>query len=653
VLIVLDDAVSAEQIRPLVPGTPGAAMILTTRARLTTIPGAERIELRQLGPTESVVLLRRVIGDTRVAAEPEAAGTLARLCSGLPLALRIAGARLAARPHWPISRLVERMSDERRRLDEMTADGLAVRMSVAVSYEGLAPAARRMFRLLGFLAVSEFIDWQAASLAAVPVDEAEELLEQLVDARLLDVVEDLKQHTLLYRMHDLVRLFAHERAGVEDADDELRTAVERVVGTAIELVDRRRERLPYATPRLYRRALATPAADASILAADSRLPRWTPGEVACLVAVVERASALDMDDAACVLADALVFASFALANDFVGWNRAHTAALRAARISGNRGAEAVIESEIALLRYKEDRFAEAQQHFAAAMTLFEFAGDEQGAATARSGLGTVLRELGRHRAAEPLLEQALQTFSRINDPAGAAHAAYGLGFANRELGNDDAAVRYLEQAVSLYRSLNNWRGEAIAIRGVGLVHRARGELELAARWCGQAHDLLVERGDRRLSCYTAQSLAKVWIRQGDVERAREPLEGSLAICREQHDRFGVALMLRTVGEMHLAAGRTEPALQQLAAAHAAWKELDHDLGKARTLRDIGATHAQAGDCEAAHVAWRTAWATFSDLGTREAAELQAWRQQWGCGCDGVLVEALQPSGKARDTFSGD
>ncbi|GAB3943030.1 hypothetical protein GCM10027614_31070 [Micromonospora vulcania] len=163
-LIVLDSAASAEEVRPLVPGGPGSALIVSSRALLTTVPGAEHIEVPLLDGADSIQLLDRIIGPGRGAAEPEATDALVEMCAGLPLALRIVGARIAARPHRRIARLAERMRDERGRLDEMAADGLAVRVSVGVGYQALDPAARRAFRLLGFLGVPNFAEWLVAAL---------------------------------------------------------------------------------------------------------------------------------------------------------------------------------------------------------------------------------------------------------------------------------------------------------------------------------------------------------------------------------------------------------------------------------------------------------------------------------------------------------
>ncbi|CCH16970.1 AfsR/SARP family transcriptional regulator [Micromonospora lupini] len=647
-LIVLDSAVSAEEVRPLAPGGPGSALIVSSRALLTTIPGAEQIEVPLLDRADSVVLLERIVGPGRVAAEPEATAALVEMCAGLPLALRIVGARIAARPHRRIARLAERMRDERARLDEMTADGLAVRVSVAVGYQALDPPARRAFRLLGFLGVPSFAEWLVAALVGGSMDDAEELLEQLADARLVTAVPDPTHRLLRYHMHDLVRLFARERAVEEDSDGALRAAVARVLVTATELGERLNQRLPYAVPPLYRQTPLPVDVLTIPLPADHQLPGWLEVEAPTLIVAVERAAELGMDVAACALADALVYASFAVRNDFVGWGRTHAAASAAARAAGNAVGEAVIECGIGLLRYKEDRFAEAERNFRTAIDLFGAAGHEHGSAAARSGLGTVLREVGRHREAVPLLTTAAEVLGRLGGENAAAHATYGIGCCLRELGDDEAALSWIGRAVDTYRSLGHARGEAIAARGIGLVHRARGELADAERWCARGHDLIVASGDELLACYTEQALAKVWIRQGRMSRAQEPLERVLETCRRLHDRFGVALVQRTIGELHLAAGRPDTALENLRLAHGGWIELHHDLGAARTLRDLGAAYAALGDVASTHQAWETAAATFRRLGTREAGEAPGWHERWGCGCDaptpvGVAVSVAHPA----------
>ncbi|MER7894507.1 BTAD domain-containing putative transcriptional regulator [Micromonospora sp. NPDC094482] len=236
ILIVVDSAVSAEEVRRLVPGGPGCALIVSSRASLTTIPGAKHVEVPLLTRADSKTLLERIVGAERIVAEPEAVASLIEMCAGLPLALRIVGARIAARPHRPIARLADRMRDQRGRLDEMAADGLAVRASVAVSYQTLDPPARRAFCLLGFIGATDVSAWLAAELLDDSLDTVEELLEQLADARLVTARPEPTSQVLRYQMHDLVRLFAHERAEHEQSESALRAAAARALMAASELV---------------------------------------------------------------------------------------------------------------------------------------------------------------------------------------------------------------------------------------------------------------------------------------------------------------------------------------------------------------------------------------------------------------------------------
>ncbi len=633
ILVVLDDAAGARQVRPFLLGGPGRAVIVSTRARLTAVPGACHVDLDVMAEEEAAALLERMVGRSRVRAEPEAAATLIRTCARLPLALRIAGARLAARPHWTVSRLAERMRDARRRLDELSLDDLEVRASLAVSYQGLTTEARRAFRALGFLDPPDFTFWTAAALLGTDLGAAEDLVEQLVDARLVEVVVADAPDTR-FRMHDLVRPYAGERAEEEDQATDLQTAVLRLLTGVLRLVDQLGAQLPYAVPRLYRPALPAVTLDPSLLAAAERdLQEWFDAEEPSLVAAVERAGALGLGELACVLADALVFASFAKRNNFDGWNRAHTAALAAARVAGHRRAEAIIECGIGQLRYKEDRFAESKRHFGRAIELFLEGGDEHGEVTAVNGLATVSRELGEHTEALPLAKRARDALARLGDTEGVAHAEYGIGYTYRELGADDLALDHLAVAVDLYQAIGHRRGEAISIRGIGLVHRAAGALAAAAENFERAHEICGEIGDRLLLCYTGQALAKVWLRQGHPERGRPILEAALGTCTAMQDRLGVALVRRTLGELHLVTGDQAEALRQLGLAEAAWREMGLDLWRARTLRDIGAAYALGGACTSAHRSWQEAALVFARLGTRERAELPTWRRRWGCDCD--------------------
>lgn len=631
VLVVLDDVTGSAQVRPFIPIGPGSAILVSTKARLTALSGVRHMELDLLDGSDALMLLRRIVGNERIDAEPEAVRALIQHCAGLPLALRIVGARLAARRHWSVDQLVARMSDERHRLDELAVDDLAVRSGLAVSYRNLNPQAQRALHGIAYLDPPDFAVWTMAALLEVDLVEAEHAVEQLLDMRLVEVVA-LGGIASRYRMHDLVRLYAREQALKTESESDLRSAVGRAICLGLRQVERRSEQLPIAVPRLYRLAAPITVDPALTQLAVTAGPEWFDAEESSLVAAVERAALLGLEDLACALADALIFASFAVRNNFSGWNRAHRAALVAARATGNVHAEAVIECGLGQLRYKEDLFADAKRHFERALTLFQQERDRRGETVTMNGLATVCRERGEHSSALLFHTQAGEALERAGDDEGAAHAHYGIGFVHRELGDDVKAIENLRRALELYRRVRHVRGEAISIRGIGLVHRARGELDAAERYCTRAHHLAIGTGDRLLPAYTAQGLAKVWLRQGAPERAQPLLTQGLTICSALRDRQGTALIRRTIGEMHLTAGNYTSALEYLNEASRTWNALGLDLWQARTARDLGAAHAALGNARDAHSAWESAQLIFDRFGTRERTELISWRRQWGCSC---------------------
>ncbi|MEJ2854195.1 MULTISPECIES: AfsR/SARP family transcriptional regulator [unclassified Saccharothrix] len=623
VLVVLDDAASADQVRPLLPSGPGCALLVSTRARLTALPGALRVELRLMGDQDADRLLERVVGRDRLRGEPEAAARLVSLCAGLPLALRIVGARLVARPHWPVAKLVTRLADPRRRLDELAVDDLRVRTGIDAGYRGLPEDARRALRAIGAADVGELAPWLLAAALDVDHDTADDLVEHLVDARLLDAATGDGVNAR-YRVPDLVRLYAAERAHAEEPPEEVTAVLDRVL-TAAEFLVRRHD-----TGRAH---LVCQVRDAA--PPEPPVCRGVAIDLAAeeptLVLLVETAARRGLVRRAAGLADALVSASFARTNDFTGWARVRDAVSTAASGAGERAVLAGTLDSLGRLRCAQDRFAESTGLFERGIALFRAEGDALGAAAVTAGLATAYRELGHHARSVPLLSQCLAEFDRMGVGEGSAGAHYGLGHAYRERGLDTPALAHLRKAVERYRDLGHRAGEAIAVRGVGLVHRARGELEEAEIWSERAHRLAVAAGERLLSCYTVQALAKVWIRSGRPERALEPLLHARRVCADHGDRLGAALVRRTVGELHLAAGRLPEALRELERALAEWVELDHGLWQARTRRDLGAVHACAGDTAAATAHWRAAEEVFRRLGTREAQETDEWPQRWHPG----------------------
>ncbi|PZS38884.1 MAG: AfsR family transcriptional regulator, partial [Pseudonocardiales bacterium] len=237
-LIVLDNAECEAQLRPLLPGTPGCAVLITSRTRLAGLTGARLVDLDVFEVDQAVELLARLAGPRRVATEPAAAKEIVRLCGFLPLALRIAGARLGSRRHWPLSRLEADLVDEQHRLDKLRLGDLDVRASLALSYHSLDVTAQRAFRLLGLLEVRDFAPWVAAAMLNVSQWRAEELVDSLVDMHLLDVAGHGASGQLRYRFHDLLRAYAREVATAQETEADRRTALDRAFGGWLALAER-------------------------------------------------------------------------------------------------------------------------------------------------------------------------------------------------------------------------------------------------------------------------------------------------------------------------------------------------------------------------------------------------------------------------------
>ncbi|RGC65015.1 Regulatory protein AfsR [Micromonospora sp. MW-13] len=289
-LIMLDDARDERQVRPLLPGAASCAVVVTSRRHLAGLAGCAGTELGPLGDTDASALLADMIGAERAAAEPDAARRVVTLCGGLPLAIRVAGARLASRRRWPVALLAGRLADEELRLDELSAGDQDVRSCLARSYDLLDPPARAALRLVGLLGLSDFPSWVLAAALDVTPAEAEQVAERLVDALLVDPigVDDFGQ--IRYGTDDLVRLFGRDRGRAEDAERAVRRAAARVAATWYAL----RAAVEAGGPA---RSGALPVAD-SVLDRIGVHPRaWLGAEHAALSTVLRLAVAPGNDEA--------------------------------------------------------------------------------------------------------------------------------------------------------------------------------------------------------------------------------------------------------------------------------------------------------------------------------------------------------------------
>ena len=595
VLVLLDDAMSEEQVRPLMPTSPGTATLITSRRMLPGLEATTRVHLDVLEPDAAKALLGKLVGPVRIEADPEAAHQIVELCDRLPLAVRTAGARLAGRQHWPLTVLASRLRDERRRLDELSAGDLAVRTSLALTYSGLADPLRLALRRLGALGAPELDPRTLAGLLDVPADKAEYLAERLTDAQLLDAYGIGSDGQPRYRMHDLIRLYARERADLEDPPAEQAGAV----------------------ANLIRRLLADNGEGSLDVEADRT----------ALVVVVERASELGQVELACDLSEAML-SSFRLRNRFDEWWRTHDAALRAARAAGSGRSEARLILGLGQLRYEQDRLVEAAELYLRALSIFDGAGDDGHLADALIGLAAARREHGELREALTDLHRARELSADLADPVRMGHSAYGIGYVLRETGDFEGSHAALAESLAAYRECGDRRGEGLTLRSIALTYRAAGDLTAAARLAAESIDILAGLHEELLVAYARQTLAKVHLRQGLFASASAALETALSTCERFQDEFGTALILRTLGELHLAREDLSRAGALLNEARARFEALDLPLFRARAERDLAGMHERRGDAETAGRLRDSALSTFAALGSREYEEL---KRDWSAG----------------------
>jgi len=629
VLVVLDNAASEAQVRPLLPGSQGCAALVTSRARLSGLEAAHPLTLDVLEADQAVELLAKLAGPGRVAAEPEAAAHIVRLCGWLPLAVRIAGARLAGRPHWRLAVLADRLADEHRRLDELTTGDLEVRASVALSYSGRGEQERRLFRLLGLLVAPSFPAWVAAALLEMELGEAEGLLEGLVDAQLVEAAGQDQVGQLRYRLHDLLRVYARERVQVEESTAAQRASLERVLQTYLALTEQADALLEPSGVNHYGGDPARGPRDHPTATLVKHDPlRWLEAEYACLVAAVDQGCDAGLGEPGWRLATALV-SFFGARAHWDDWQYSHTIALAAVRRTGDRDAEGRVLGSLADLYVARYRFDEASCWLEQSLVAFRETGNRRGELQSLQGLGAIDRRQGRFGDAVARLEQCLSGFRELGWRGGEAEALYDLGDLYRQQGRLEVAIVCLEESLRLMRAVGDRLWPAPILRSLGLAQCAQGRFGEAMACLEQSLALTRASGDQHGEAHVLQGLGEVHRTQGCLEDAGSCLEHGLALARATGDRAAEAYVMHGLGEVRRQQGRLEEAAGCLEWSLAVFHEHGLRPWEARALNSLGKLLVANGEQTAAGTAWHRALAIFRELRMPEAAEVAAWMKDQG------------------------
>ncbi|MFE2597288.1 BTAD domain-containing putative transcriptional regulator [Streptomyces sp. NPDC059396] len=558
VLVLLDNARDADQVLPLLPRTVGCAALVTSRRRMIGLPDGHLVNLDVLAPEEALELFASIVGEKRAAAERKATLDVVAACGFLPLAIRIIASRIAARPSWTIKSVAGALADERRRLDELQADDLAVRAVFEVGYQQLEPAQARAFRLLG-LPDGPDISLAAASVVLdLPLDETKDLLESLVDASQLESTAPGR-----YRHHDLVRLYARECAERdEQPPSECESAMSRlldfylVTAKAVYATDRPDDPLiehlePTALPGLPFR--------------NRREARdWQYDEARCLLAHVHRSTGRDTLRRAVDL----LLASRDLAESGT-YGQAYTAAAEsvceAARATSDTRAEVRARVCLSQAHVVAGRFEEADREAEAAMAAAIVSHDSLSAGLVPDQQGIIALYRNRHAEARDHFRRAIAAFRANGDRSGEASALCNLARAQLALGDAPSAIRSAEQGLDMLRSMRAGLRVGNALYALGMALTVEGRQERATQVLSEAVDIFKEARHPFWEGMTRFQLAAAHLAADRPARAIAPAERALNLLSEVGGDWRRANVLTVLGKGLAGIGQT-------ARARACWTE---------------------------------------------------------------------------------
>ncbi|GGS42431.1 AfsR/SARP family transcriptional regulator [Actinokineospora fastidiosa] len=487
-VIVLDNAADAEQIRSLLPGRSASLALVTSRQRLTSLDNVCLVSLDVLPPQDARALFAGVVGHERVGAEPDAVDEVLRRCGYLPLAIRIAASRLRHRPSWTVAHLAARLGE--------LPTGVAA--AFALSYRHLSQRAQRLFRLLGLIPGPDIDLYAAAALAGHRPEETTAVLDELVDAHLL-------QEPLVgrFRFHDLLRSYAAESAAGDDRRGALTRLFDFYLHTASAAMDtlaptekpHRPSLPPYDTPR--------PA-----LTEYQAALRWLRAENANLVAVADAAAADGWHRHACHLSSTLwrYFHVSGKQNDALAL---HAHALTAARAAGDRLLEAETLASLGYVGWWLGRYREAITHCRAAVAVARETGNLALEGRALHALGLVHCRLEQHAEAHAVFTRMMTVALDSGDRILEAYALRGLGDVHNRLGEHGQALSWLGKALSLAEETGNRSAEGFALNGLGDVHRRIGDHATAADYQRRALTTAKQTGNRNVEIRALNGLGEL------------------------------------------------------------------------------------------------------------------------------------------------
>ncbi|WP_308434267.1 BTAD domain-containing putative transcriptional regulator [Streptomyces gelaticus] len=572
-LILIDNAGDAAAIRPLLPLSPGCLVVVTSRARLVDLDGAQWISIGVMEPEDSAMLVAETLGAERVAAEPEAAVELARLCGHLPLALRIATARLRNRPRWTLQYLAERLRDETRRLDELSSGARSVSATLRLSYQALDEECRNAFSTLALHPGSDMDVHAAGALLGSCARDAEDLLEMLLDVHLVQQPE-----IGLYTFHDLVRSFAQSLL-VEAPEDS--AAVERLLGyylTATEVACD----LLYSGRRRRSTGIEPSTAELPDLSAPEQARKWFLREQTSLLAAVTLAERRGHDRYVVCLARNLVFQlnDLGLLEEFGELSRVAVAA--AGRLE-DLALLGVSLSNLGVACWKLGRLSEGLEAARKSRDVAVRLGDLHTQAHSESILGQFNSLLGDFSAALGHMETAIAHERDLDMPRAEAESLTILSTLYEQWGRYEEARDAAQRSAELSRKLGQHEGLPGAITDLAFAHVGLGAYEEADRCLTEARALYGDAGNEVNLALTLALSADVENRLGRPPRVPDQAELALDMMRTNSSPLRRAKVENVVGRLRRRQGDATGALALHTHAHELASSLSYRIEQAYAL----------------------------------------------------------------------
>lgn len=614
VLLVLDDAVGHEQVRPLLPGTPGSLVLITSRRRLAALHDAVVISLDTLPPGDAAALLARLVARPGLDRGDPAVGDMARLCGYLPLAIGMLASQLSHHPAWSAEQLAARLVTARDRLALMRAEDVSVAAAFDLSYADLTPGEQRLFRRLGLVPGPSVDGYAASALDGTSLEQARRHLEDLYDKHLIGEPEPGR-----YQLHDLLREHARGLAADDPADSDAATArlLDYYLHTALAA-----DRLIPAWDTAYRpQPVVSWPGDTPDLPTLEHAAAWLEAERPNLHAAADHAAA----SGGHLHAVQIPAAIGGFLRERGHWDEAvtlHQTALKAARHAGDLAGQAGTLHELGLMRTITGDYPAAAADLAQAVALYGDISDLAGQAFALCQLGVVQTWTGDYLAAIASDERALTLARRCGHQRAEACALQSLGFAQQATGNYAAGAASLTDALELYRSLDHRLGVAEALSNLGVLQTATGDYTAAGASSRQALEIFRELGDRPQQAWVFNDLGMVQQLTGDYAAAAASHERALDLWRDLGNRLGQAESLNGLGELALRTSATGRARDQHTQALAMARDLGAAPEEARALEGIGNSHLHDGNPSEAAVYLSQALAIYQRVGAPAARRIQ-------------------------------